>query len=130
MRTITIICGLPGAGKTTYCEQFENVILLTEINKLVSGRKSPYIKCALAALEQEDDIYIEGPFNNIKCRKEFLDVLKDKECKKVCIFINTPFEICLERSDSEKKHAVEYWNNHLEVPTEEEGWDEVIIINE
>ena len=33
MKNITLICGLPNAGKTTYSRQFENVIHLDDFRK-------------------------------------------------------------------------------------------------
>ena len=90
--------------------------------------KLSYEKCAEEASNSEGDVYIDGVYYNSFLRKKLLEVFKDY--KKVCIWVNTPVETCLERSTTGGKPAsiVRFFSKIFEIPTEDEGWDEIITI--
>ena len=47
-------------------------------------------------------------------RVEFLDTLKLLNCKKVCVFVDTPFEVCVKRNEERERtvpiRVVKNWN--------------------
>ena len=70
MKTVTLICGLPNAGKTTYSKKLENVIHLDDyIGRIFKFR---FKNCNLAASKAETDINVESCYYSKELRKEFL----------------------------------------------------------
>ena len=109
---LTLICGHPNAGKTTYSERFENVLHFDEyLGRYADGY-------AIAA--GMDDVVVEGLFQKRKTRLELLDALADHS-PKVCIWVDTPTEVCKARPDFKGRAR-------MEPPTLDEGWDEMIVI--
>lgn len=115
---LTLICGLPNAGKTTYSQQFEKVIHADDV-------KRHRTLCEM--ISKMDDVTVEGLYIVSHMRKELLKAYKGE--KKVCIFLNTPLEECLRREDRHRSlMLIKNCAMVLEPPTVSEGWDEVIII--
>lgn len=118
---ITLVCGLPSSGKTTYSQQFSNVIHRDEY---------PDTFCDLVA-KAEGDVVAEGVYNTQKIRERFLKVIATKKVKKVCIWIDTPMEICLEREKKGRKRGDFLIMNaarQFESPSYDEGWDEIWVV--
>lgn len=136
MKNLILICGIPNSGKTTYSSNFENVIHLDDyINNPRTVFDCFYLCSQEAAdtINTVDNVCIEGVFNTKKQRERLLTTLKLKgvECKKTCIWVNTPSDICLERSSVEgckSESVVKVHIRRFEIPTKEEGWDEIIEI--
>lgn len=61
-----------------------------------------------------------------------MDTLKLLNCKKVCVFVDTPFEVCVKRNDERErtvpKEAMDRMKRFLEPPTFAEGWDEIRVV--
>ena len=124
---ITLICGIPNAGKTTYSKNFKSVLHLDDIKH----SKSRYKSIIELASQSTGDICIEGVYSKAKQRTELLEACKDNS-PKICIWINTPLEECLEREKNYRKRSlgmVKRFHERFEEPTLEEGWDEIIIIS-
>lgn len=125
---LTLICGIPNAGKTTYSSQHINVIHLDD------GR-SPHLnerfkECNETASEMQGDVCVEGVYNSAKCRKQLLEACKHQD-RKVCIWLDTSPEECKRREREYRKRPVGIVDAHyksLEPPTLDEGWDEIIVI--
>lgn len=123
---ITLICGLPNAGKTTYSSSHANVIHFDE----ASRNGDQFVNCNRTASKVQGDVCVEGIYNSARRRKQLLEACKHQD-RKVCIWLDTPLEECIEREKSYRKrptgivHA-HYWS--FEPPTLDEGWDEIIVI--
>ena len=126
---ITLITGLPHSGKTTYAAKYENVIHLDTVPHQTIVDQID--NCCDILKAMNGDIVVEGVFYKADQRKKILDALKDCEGERVCVFIDTPLEVCLSRP-SEGRSPVMIRNRaaHFEAPTEDEGWDEIIHITE
>ena len=73
---------------------------------------------------------VEGVYNTIKERKTLLDSVKHQD-KKICIWLDTPLEECIEREKNYRKRPIGIVHAHyrsFEPPTLDEGWDEIIVI--
>ena len=122
---ITLICGLPNAGKTTFSNRFDNVIHRDEcdgLNRIEFERK---------VAETEGDVYADAVCNSRQSRAGFLDSVRHRTDKKVCIWIDTPLEVCIERENAYRKRPTSMVIEHarrFEPPTLDEGWDEIIRI--
>ena len=126
MKKMTLVCGLPNAGKTTYCKKFENVIHLDDYNEPRFSLRNK--RCNEEAIKSETDVYIDGCYFTKELRKELLE--KFDGWKKACILIDTPFEVCIARCEENGRHkeTVMWVNDIYEKPTQDEGWDEFTVI--
>ena len=116
---LTLICGLPNAGKTTNSQRFPNTIhsddckSMDEVLALVS--------------ENDGDVCVEGMFFNRLSRKRLLGSYNGSGTK--CILIDTPLDICLEREDRGRLlPMIRNCADMFEPPTYDEGWDEIEVI--
>lgn len=115
---LTLICGLPRAGKTTYSKRFGNVVHLDDYIYLPMLLR--YERCNQKA-KTENDVVIEGIYHTAKIRVDLVHSYKGQGLK--CIWLDTPLEV--------KKRRCGYvpsMNFPFEPPTLDEGWDEIIII--
>lgn len=66
-----------------------------------------------------------------KRRMAFLQELNNISCKKVCIFVATPFEKCLENNAKRERYVptevIENMFRHFDTPSYFEGWNEIKI---
>ena len=115
-----LIIGLPNSGKTTFSEKFFSKVLhYDEIRNLNTFEKHK--------LYYSYDV-IEGVFNTKKGRKIVLNRWKNKEYK-ICIWINTSIDVCLSRADKCRSiDTVLHHKDVFEIPSINEGWDEIIVI--
>lgn len=119
---ITLICGLPNSGKTTLSKQYKNAIHLDDY-------PFGFVECNEVVRETDGDICVEGVYNTIKRRLQFLESVKDRTDKKVCIWVKTPIDVCIARENRNRtKAVVESQAKSFEPPTLDEGWDEIIIM--
>lgn len=124
---LTLICGIPNAGKTTYSAQYDNVIHLDDANDC----RQCNAQCGIASRVNED-ICVEGVYNQAWQRKALIEACQNQS-PKVCIWLDTPLEECLERERNGRNRVLATVRLHhkiLEPPTYDEGWDEIIRIGE
>ena len=117
---LTLICGIPNAGKTTYSKQFDNVIHLDDLNhgKLVLER----IK------DETGDVCVEGVYLISRQRRDLIKAYKGQGTK--CIWLNTPVDECIARENRGRKEVlIRNSAMILEPPTYAEGWDEIEVIH-
>ena len=121
---LTLICGIPNAGKTTLSRKFDNVVHL-------DGRycnNGEYDRINRIASQTKGDICVEGIYLK---RAEREALIKAYNGKSVCIWLNTPLDECLKREKEYRKRPlflVTNSNKRLEPPSYEEGWDYIITI--
>ena len=118
MDIIKLIIGFSNSGKTSYSEQFKNVFHLDQAFSIYE-------------LPQKGDIVIEGVYLRKKMRKKILDAIDKNKYEKICIWIDTPIEICIEREHEGRKRpdALIYSQAiSFQPPEYDEGWDKIIII--
>lgn len=115
---LTLICGIPNAGKTTYSQRYNNVIHEDDIQK---------IDKICEMVSKENDVCAEGVFINSWRRQKVASAYKGE--RKICIWLDTPLEECISREDRSRSTVlVRNCNSMFEPPTFDEGWDEIIII--
>ena len=123
---LTLICGIPNAGKTTYSSRYDNVIHFDE----VSHKGGQFKMCNEMASKADGDVVVEGVYNSVRRRKELLEACSHHD-RKVCIWLDTSLEECLEREANYRKRPLGMVRSHhrsFEMPTYDEGWDEIIVI--
>ena len=112
---LTLICGIPNAGKTT---KYPNALHLDEIGFIQTARE--LIK------NMNEDVIIEGVFAKPEQRKAICTAYNGFT---KCIFIDIPINESIRRETRNRpdwllRNVVE----HFEPPTCSEGWDEIEII--
>lgn len=127
MDTVTLICGVPNAGKTTYSERYENVIHFDNVRHRSIDEQ--FRNCDMLAAKAKGSVCVEGVYNSVKRRKEFLAAVRNKDAKKVCVWMDTPAEVCARRLKIGGAAMIVFSHfKNFEEPTKEEGWDEIIRI--
>ena len=110
---LTLICGLPRAGKTTYSQRYDNVIHLD-----LCGAYRGVIHHVQA---RHGDVVVDGVYDKRFFRECLIRAYNGKGLR--CIWLDTPIEI---------KRTRKGWNKGcdfpFEPPTLDEGWNEIIII--
>lgn len=110
---LTLICGLPRAGKTTYSERYEDVIHLDKCGA--------YEGVIHHIRNRNGDVTVDGVYQNRYLRECLIREYKGNGLR--CIWLDTPQEVRSIRKG---------WNKKCDFPFEppilDEGWDEIIII--
>ena len=112
---ITLICGLPRAGKTTYSNRFDDVIHL--------DNSGGYGGVNRRLQHKEGDIVVEGVYNTKSQRESLLRAYKGKGTR--CIYLDTPQEVRKTRQGWDK-----FCDYPFEEPSLDEGWDEILVLRE
>lgn len=115
---LTLVCGIPNAGKTTFSKQYGNALHQDDI-----GTEDR----VLDAVRQIDgDAVIEGYFGTKDIRRKILNAY-DGNAK--CIFLDISVDESIQR-ENRGRHEIILRNafRRFEPPTLDEGWDEIIII--
>lgn len=128
---LTLICGIPNAGKTTYSLRYAEVIHLDDYQH---GRKwqEQLRACNDDASKVDGDVVVEGIYNTKEQRKGLLMACWH-QTPKVCIWLDTPLDECIKRERNYRKRPISSVIHHDEIfqePALDEGWDEVIRIGE
>ena len=122
---LTLICGLPNSGKTTYSGNYENVIHFDGVQHVTLDEH--YINCHKMVSEAQGDVCVEGVYGSPERRRQLLAAARNQD-KKVCVLITTPYEVCISRK-SKPKFIVDMCRGGFKKPTLDEGWDEIIEVD-
>ena len=112
---LTLICGHPRAGKTTYSKRFDNVIHLDEVHSTQ--------KVIQKIRTISGDVVVEGIYYRPTERRELIKAYKGNRTR--CVCLNTSKEVREQRYGYRIKHDYPFL-----LPTYEEGWDEIIIMED
>ncbi|MCQ2077810.1 MAG: ATP-binding protein [Bacteroidaceae bacterium] len=135
--TFTMMCGLPNSGKTTKASDLAaqtgaTLIRLDNYTHLYLEGYKPRnildlaIADISAALECGEDVIYDSVNATAYERGLVVEAVENKGCSIVCIYMNTPVEVCCERDNTVWAAA---YAQRFEMPTETEGF-EVIISND
>lgn len=146
MQTFYMMVGLPGSGKTFAAENISDAVIHSSdaIRAEILGDVNDQTKQDLVFqtlherilrdLGDGKDVVYDATNINYKRRIAFLNRVKalhKAALRTVCIFMATPYEICVERNNSRDRIVPESVIRRMylkfDVPAMEEGWDEVQI---
>lgn len=117
---LTLICGLPRAGKTTYSKRYEGKCNIIHVDTMGCTWLSRNAR-SLEAVRLEEDVVVDGILPHRAERQALLDAYQGDRA--VCIWLDTPLEVRKTRKGWSK--ACEF---PFDPPTYDEGWDEIIVI--
>lgn len=122
-----LVCGLPNAGKTTYSAVHKTVVHLDDIPCRTADEQ--YGRCIELVADSGDDVCVDGVYDSRKRRLDLLEAVGDKQGKRICVWLDTPAEVCITRENRHRPSTIiEHLANIFEPPTLDEGWDEIIIV--
>lgn len=125
---MTLICGVPNAGKTTHSKKVSPSYHSEDFFQ--GNFEEQFVKCNEFLSTLEEDFYVEGVYNTVDLRKALLEACKDQPYKR-CIYREISLESCLKRENRHRHPFVlRQAYSILEPPTLDEGWDEIITIHE
>lgn len=147
--TLILICGLPGAGKTTLAKKLEiekNAVRLCADEWIVPLLENPddmdeadrlrepieklLLEHAINLAKLGSDVILENGFWTKNDRDNYKKQIKEEGIRIELHFLDVPFEILWERVNKRNKgdypfkiesHLLEKWHNLFEPPTDEEG---------
>lgn len=139
---LTILSGLPGSGKTTYAQKLaEETGAILHCYDDLPGAFSPSKQQAVHAqmwaaiaeeLRQGHDVVCDDLHHTKEKRRMILNAVKDIECKKVLVLMETPLDVCLERNAGRKRRLPDVVLHscaaRFEEPSLDEGFDEIVRI--
>ncbi|MGY4828215.1 hypothetical protein ACVNIS_06535 [Sphaerotilaceae bacterium SBD11-9] len=107
--TLYVVFGLQGGGKSTWVAQ-----------------NAKRLGCS--------SVFLDGPLPSRRHRKRALDIAQEAGCKAIAVWVNTPLNQALAQNSSRrglariKEEAIMHVHQHLEPPSLEEGFAEVIEV--
>lgn len=133
MQILYVMCGIPGSGKTTESRRLaeEYGLLRFSFDEMKCYTSHQFLQPVIAALLEGKNVIMDSTHLRKKGRKAILKAVANIPCRKVCIFMNTPFNECLYRNANREARIPDMMMESIykttEKPTLEEGWDEIII---
>ena len=144
-----MMVGLPGSGKSFTAESIPNAVVHSSdaIRAEVLGDENDQTqqdlvfqtlhKRVLQDLVDGKDVVYNATNINYKRRIGFLDrvrALHKHDLRTVCLFMATPYEVCLERNNNRERSVPESVIQKMyfkfDVPMMAEGWDEIRIVGD
>jgi len=126
-KEIVIMVGMPGSGKSTFCQNnLPNYFLISgdiyKTQKKMIEQAKKYIKTK--------SIIFDGTNGTVQKRKLYVDFAKNYHMHVKCIWINRPVEVAFEQIKKRKRDGGNYipqsvlndYSDKFEKPTEEEGF--------
>ena len=138
-----MMVGLPGSGKSFTAESIPNAVVHSSdaIRAEVLGDENDQTQQDLVfqTLHKRvlQDVVYDATNINYKRRIRFLDrvrALHKHDLRTVCLFMATPYEVCLERNNNRERSVPESVIQKMyfkfDVPMLAEGWDEIRIVGD
>ena len=141
-----MLVGLPGSGKSTYIKKYFNQNLRVHSSDAIREELSGDVNNQNINKQVFDLLHKrvkEDLKNGISCvydatniswkrRKAFLESLNGINCWKVCHFIATPYEVCLDRNRQRERvvpdDVIKRMYLNFDIPWYNEGWDGIEIV--
>lgn len=143
MSNFYMMVGLPASGKTTTAYTLGAIVRSSdELRSSLLGdvddqRHNKEIFDLLHSLIKADvfsgtDVVYDATNIHSRYRREFLESLSLLPCKKVCIYVDTPYDECLSRNAKRERkvpiEVLERMRNRFTPPVMDEGWDEIRVV--
>lgn len=130
-----VLCGIQGSGKTTVAKLIESMgAKRYSHDELIADNisKAQMHQRAVDELIKGNSVVLDAIYTTKNQRKQVLFDVANISCKKVVIVMNTPYDECLRRNAKREKpipqRSIEYTKSLYQLPTYDEGWDEIIIV--
>lgn len=141
-----VTVGLPGSGKSTSAKEFafnSGAIHLSsdDLRLELFGDEdmqdkndelfAELYKRAEEGLKSGKDVIIDSTNLSTKYRKHLIQTFRKYATKMIAHYFDTPLHICLSRNANRARQVprsvIENMYKATQIPTQEEGWDEIVI---
>ena len=135
MLYLFIFCGCAGAGKTTLSKVLTNEYqaIRLSFDEMECFKYSELLPHIIKSIRENKNVVVDALFSRTSQRKLILEATKGIDCKRILIYMNTPLGECIRRNVQRPNPLPEFMirdiYNSVEFPTLDEGWDEIIVIN-
>ena len=150
--TLFVLVGIPGSGKSTISKKLGCKIHSSdsirfelfgteEIDETMSAEELRKNNCkvfdtldkrVISSLENGESCVYDATSVSKGSRTNIIKKVSRIPCKKVCIFVDTPFDVCKNRNLNRERivpeTAMQKMINNLVPPSKDEGWDEIFEI--
>lgn len=132
IKELIIMVGLPGSSKSTYqWEYYKDTHLRINLDQLTTRSREWAI--FTTAVAYDTNIVIDNTNINKEKRAKYINYVKDKGYTIKCVWLTTPVSICKDRNASRDRvvpeSAIDSFANSFEEPSLDEGFDEILCIN-
>ena len=126
---IVIMCGLPAAGKSTYCKtQLPNYVYISGDVLKTAAKLKKAVKEEIK--KGNTSIVVDACNGKIEQRQEYVAIAKEHNLKCKCVWIDVSKETAVAQNDKRKqegkdhvsKIAIYTLNKNFQAPSEEEGF--------
>lgn len=144
MITLYITVGIPGCGKSTFCKRFGGTVVYSsdairgELFGSEEEQRNPALvfktlkERANSALAAGKSVIVDATSISKRNRRPFFNEYRGYD-RIVALYFDVPLDVCLARNASRDRHVPENvirrMANSIEVPTKDEGFDEIIVIS-
>ena len=149
MAKIIMLIGIPGSGKTTHSNELSikydaKVISTDKVRQTYVGIDEKDVfptvyKLCVEELKENRNVILDATHITPKVRKRSFDAINEYgvEYEKVAVYINTSVEECARRVEKRNQdpnelflpvEVVYSYGKNIIAPSEEEGFNEIIII--
>jgi len=132
-KTIYIMVGLPGSGKTTYANEFSEKIQAQVIHRDNMKKVDDILKNILIILKTKDNVIIDACNTDYLKRKVYVDLANEYKFKIIAISINIDKNKAISRDSAREQKvgsiAINILAKKYNKPSKNEGLDEIIEIN-
>lgn len=135
MKQLYICCGPSAGGKTTLSKKItkEFDAIRISFDELDCFQHKELVPLVTQAFHTNEIVVVDALFTRFTQRKMILEAIKNIDCKQIIIFMNTSLGECIHRNAHRPNPLPEFMirdiYNSIEPPTIDEGWDEIIVIN-
>ena len=153
MTKLTIFCGIPGSGKSTFYKKYDYRdhwfdstirISLDDFRKLMTGKDfHPPFEPVVQAwaeqtgrylLSQGHHVVVDATYVRRSLRQKWVKLAQEYRAGVECVWFNIPWHVCVERNDNrERKVPVDVlkrMSENFEEPSLIEGFDRLFKVDE
>lgn len=146
-KTVTVLIGAAGCGKSTYANNLvaqtgARIINQDSIREKLCGnaddqsRNGEVFQLAVKQLHQElkagNCVIWDNTSRNIKMRKLIVDIAMQYNAKLIAVFFKTPLDVCLARNAARSRKVppeiIKKQYNELVEPVFEEGFEQIHFV--
>ena len=132
MPAMIIMMGIQGSGKSTFCAK--NFPEYTRINLDTLRTRKKENDALWLAINRKENVIIDNTNPTVSDRKKYIEAGKASQYNIIGYFMQSRLQECIERNDARQGKekipaiAIACTSNKLEMPSYEEGFDELYFV--